>query len=309
MSYPRLSTFPLHRPFEKQEPTTPLSEVGLRLVVDFYSDAPQVVGTATVLCRNLLVTAGHVLEEIRTCSRRIDEGKFEVDVSLSAVQVLARPEPEYIIWDVFTITFCPVSDIALLHLATNPGSSHPKSELQIRQPQINPFPPDIGERVAAFGYRKSVLQVSKNAAGGNHIDLNDEPMVSVGVVKKLYEMSRDSSVLPFPCYQVSARFDRGMSGGPVFDETGCLCGIVCSNFEGSHVCDEPVSHVTTLWPLFRLILSADRGDAYPRGVRYPAIELARGGQIRVLNLARLERWFVEYIDSSNISALCGSNSG
>jgi hypothetical protein len=60
----RRSTFPLHKPFERQEPTTPFSEVVLRLVVNFYSDAPYIVGTATVLCGNLLVTAKHVFNDI-----------------------------------------------------------------------------------------------------------------------------------------------------------------------------------------------------------------------------------------------------
>ena len=105
----------------------------------------------------------------------------------------------------------------------------------------------------------------KNSEGGIHIELNDEPMASVGVVREVFKWQRDYSHLRWPCYQVSARFDGGMSGGPVFDETGCLCGIVCSNVAGSHIDNEPLSYVTTLWPLFRLILSQDRGDKYPRG--------------------------------------------
>jgi hypothetical protein len=158
-----------------------------------------------------------------------------------------------------------------------------------------PFAPEIGERVAAFGYRRSSIQVSKNAAGGNHIDLNDEPMTSVGVVREVYEWKRDSAVLPFPCYYVGARFDAGMSGGPVFDETGALCGIVCTNLDASHLVGEPVSYVSTLWPFFRLMLSADRGNNFPRGLRYPAIDLARGGQIKVTDIPRLERWFADHI--------------
>ncbi|MGA7749795.1 MAG: serine protease, partial [Gallionella sp.] len=214
--------------------------------------------------------------------------------------ILIKSEPEYVVWEVVGGIMCPVSDIALLQLATNPGKSHPDSTYQWRCPQVNPFAPEIGKRVAAFGYRKSLVQISKNVDGGNHIDLNDEPMLSIGIVKEIHEMQRDSALLPFPCYQVSARFDGGMSGGPVFDETGSLCGIVCSNVDGSHLDGEPVSYVTTLWPLFRLIISADRGDSYPRGVRYPAIELARGGQISVPDIHRLNKWFAERIDPNTL---------
>ena len=103
-------------------------------------------------------------------------------------------------------------------------------------------------------------------------------------------------MLPFPCYRVSARFDAGMSGGPVFDEYGSLCGLVCANVDGSHQSGESISFVTTLWPLFTLIVDGDRGDNYPRGVRYPAIELARDGQIHIADRSKLIEWFEAHID-------------
>jgi hypothetical protein len=293
---PRLSKFPLDKPFERQEASTSLSEIALRLVVDFYSDVPAIVGTATVLSGHLLVTAKHVLDFIPTNSSILDNPqKIEVDGHFVAVQVLTGPE--YIIWDVLEAISDPATDIALLRLASNPTRSSPDTVPKWSQPQVNPFPPDIKERVAAFGYRLGAVQVSKNADGGNHIDLNDEPMMSVGVVRDIHEWKRDNVRMPFPSYQVSSRFDGGMSGGPVFDETGCLCGIVCSGIEGSHLEEEPISYVSTLWPMFRLIISGDRGDEYPRGVRYPVIELARGGQIAVPDLPRLENWFEQHIKS------------
>ena len=294
MPLARLSTFPLHKPFERVDPTTPLSEVALRLVVNCYTDSAFVVGTATVICGNLLVTARHVLDQVWD-TPPTEKSANQIKKHLAAIQLL--PGPEYIIWDVVDGFADPASDIALLRLGTNPGRSHPKSTHQWRQPHVNPFAPEVGERVMAFGYRNSAIQVSKNAEGGPHIELNDEPITSVGLVREIYEMRRDQR-LPFPCYQVSARFDRGMSGGPVYDETGCLCGLVCSNVEGSHIDGEPVSYVTTLWPIFRAIINMDRGDAYPRGVRYAAIDLARGGQISVPDLPRLEKWFAERIRPS-----------
>ena len=58
---PKLSTFPLDRPFEKQDATTSLSEVGLRLVLDFDSEAPEIIGTCTIVSGFLAMTAKHVL--------------------------------------------------------------------------------------------------------------------------------------------------------------------------------------------------------------------------------------------------------
>ncbi|QBR71469.1 hypothetical protein CU048_09455 [Beijerinckiaceae bacterium] len=292
MRPPHLSTFPLHKPFERQDPTTSLSEVALRLVVNCYSNEPRVVGTAAVLCGHLLVTANHIIIDAFGAPPNPDGSIVNVDKHLVAAQVL--PGPEYIFWDVHSIIADCSSDIALLNLGNNPCRSNPNDVPRWRQLPVNPFSPEVGERVAAFGYRLSSVQVSKNEDGGNHIAVDDEPMVSIGEVREVFEMRRDSN-LPFPCYQVSARFDGGMSGGPVFDETGCICGIVCSSIEGSHLDGEPISYVSTLWPLFRLMTSIGRGDNYPRDVSYPIIELARGGQISVPDLPKLEQWFAKHV--------------
>jgi len=292
---PKISTFPLHKSFEKQQADTPLAEIGLRIIVNFYSDAPYVLGTATIIAGNLLVTAKHVLTDIAQIRTRPD--KLEVDDHISAIQVI--PGPEYIVWDILDGIADPVSDLALLRVSQNPGRSHHERPIEPRAARLNPFAPEVGESIAAFGYKSSSISISKNANGGNHIDLRDDAMVSVGIVREIFEMRRDNH-LPFPCYQVSARFAGGMSGGPVFDETGSLCGLVCSNIEGTHLDGEPVSYVTTLWPLFRLILTFDRAGNYPRGARYPAIELARGGQILVDDLPRLDKWFSEKIMLGNL---------
>lgn len=284
--------FPLHKPFERQDPTTALSEIALRLVVNFYSDAPEVVGTATVMCHHLLVTAKHVFRGIWDSEPITAEPRVTIDKHVVALQVL--PGREYAVWNVTEGIADPASDIALLRLGSDPAGSSNNCH-RWKQPYINPFAPEVGERVAAFGYRHGRVRVSNNAQGSHHVDLDDEPITSVGVIRQIFEWGRDRVMLPFPCYRVSARFDGGMSGGPVFDETGCMCGIVCNNLDGSHLDGEPVSHVTTLWPLFRLIVDADRGAGYPRGIRYPALELARGGQISVLDLPRLEEWFAENI--------------
>ena len=209
MRPPRISTFPLHKLFEQLDPTTSFSEMALRLVANLFTDEPVILGTATMLCGNLSATAKHVFDEIRSADPRTSE--MTIDRHIAAIQLL--PGPEYIVWDVVGATADPATDSALLHLGKNPGRSDPDRPQEWRCPPINPFAPDIGERVAAFGYRKSVATASKNSEGGVHIDLNDEPMASVGVVREVFEWQRDSFYMRWPCYQVSASFDGGMSGG------------------------------------------------------------------------------------------------
>jgi len=278
----------------------PIGELVLRLVVDLYSDAPLVVGSATVLCGHLLVTAKHVLEFIpqlhdaRSRNSTSPTAGIAVAQGLAAVQVV--PGPAYVIWDVVSAIAHPSSDLAVLRTSSSPRTSDPDLPSRWKTPRVNPFAPQVDERVAAFGYRKGRARASKDTEGVLHIAVDDEFISSVGVVREIHNRRRDKVNLPFPCYRVSARFDAGMSGGPVFDEFGSLCGLVCASVDGAHKLGEPISYVTTLWPLFTLLIDGDRGDDYPRGVRYPAIELARDGQIHIADRSRLMDWFRAHID-------------
>ena len=60
----KVSSFPLDKPFERLPPGNQFDEIIFPLVVNFNSENALVVGTATVLCKHLLVTARHVIESV-----------------------------------------------------------------------------------------------------------------------------------------------------------------------------------------------------------------------------------------------------
>ena len=94
-------------------------------------------------------------------------------------------------------------------------------------------------------------------------------------------------MLTFPCFEVYAKFAPGMSGGLVVDENGLLCGLVCAGTDLADPSMLPLSYAVTLWPLLVTMISADRGDTYPRGVEYPIIDLALDKIIHVVGLEEL----------------------
>ena len=47
-----------------------------------------------------------------------------------------------------------------------------------------------------------------------------------GRVAEVFCEGRDTVLRNYPCFSIDARFDGGMSGGPVFSETGELSGLV-----------------------------------------------------------------------------------
>jgi len=69
-----------------------------------------------------------------------------------------------------------------------------------------------------------------------------------------------------------------MSGGPVIDSKGNLCGLVCGE---SPLGDPnwPLSYAASLFPIFRTVISADRGEKHPRGASYPLVQLVHDGII------------------------------
>jgi hypothetical protein len=95
-------------------------------------------------------------------------------------------------------------------------------------------------------------------------------------------------MLPFPCFEIEARFDPGMSGGLVIDEAGAVCGLICASLQHSDVNAPPISYVASLWPMLKTGISVDRGDRYPRGTSYPLIDLAIDGLITVTDLHEID---------------------
>jgi hypothetical protein len=153
------------------------------------------------------------------------------------------------------------------------------------------MPPHPGHKVLAFGYRESKIEVIKGDDGTPHIQLTDIGTTSIGEVGQIFPERRDSSMLTFPCFEVLARFAPGMSGGLVIDEDGALCGLVCA---GTNLIDPnalPLSYAATLWPVLTTMISADRGDAYPRGVVYPVIDLVIDKLIHAIGLEELDPKF------------------
>jgi hypothetical protein len=259
--------------FRDERPDSPISELALRVVVERPNWELTVVGTATLIAGHLAVTARHVLEyALRTLGgAAVGEKGIEITTfELKLYQVLL-PGPVYRIWRVVSGWPCD-TDIVLLHLGLDRATA-PDEQIVWKQPRLRALPPPVGQHVVAFGYRESKIAVTESD-GVHHIELNDRPTTSAGVVRQVYPSGRDKVMLPFPCFEIEARFEPGMSGGMVLDETGALCGLICASLQHGDPNAPPISYVASLWPMLKTTISVDRGDRYPRGISYPVIDLA-----------------------------------
>jgi Trypsin-like peptidase domain len=277
-----LPTVPL---FHDAKTNDKIQEIALRVIVELPGWEMYAIGTACLVAGHLAITARHVVE----AANRLIVGwgkQYGNEISGGSLRLLqVLPGPVYRIWNVYR-SWLSNSDIAILHFGLY-GASHPEQTPDWKAPVLRLFPPPTGQNVVAFGYRESKIDVTETAEGGHHIEINDIGTTSAGEVGQVFVDRRDVSMLTFPCFEVNAQFAPGMSGGMVVDEEGRLSGLVCASYNFEDPTALPLSYAATLWPMLAVAISADRSDAYPRGVSYPMIDLALDGQVSAVGLDRL----------------------
>jgi len=247
------------------------SEIALRLVgMDGKGEAFS-FGTAFVLLPHLLVTARHVIEEfIRRGNRKPNSP--EVALTFWAIQIAWKVnEHEYNIWEVTHTFISPHSDIAILKVRAYNDTA--AAYTQWKTTQVNLEMPKVGESIIGFGFHSTSFAGSRfNPEGGlEHLELNDKAFSSRGAVKAVYPVRRDSCMLPFPCFEVDARFDHGMSGGLVINSQSELFGIICCGMNTDY------SHAAMLWPMMGIVVDFDTFRTSPIEGCQPLLEFARLG--------------------------------
>ena len=249
-----------------------ITGVAFRLIA-VREDVAYASGTAVSIATGLLATARHVVEDHwrRFEGRYLGDGHSEGSFTLKALQVGTK-EHDPALWVVRRIWLSPCTDVAFLGLAPSSGEARTRKWINMA---MSLEPPAIGTRVCAFGYRESTAKVVRR---GNDtlVECRDAPTTSVGEVVQVFKDRRDRSMLSFPCFQTNSRFAGGMSGGPVVNDTGELCGLVCGSMQVENPGHSGTSYVALLWPSMATVIDMDR-TGHPRGVKYPVIELVRNG--------------------------------
>lgn len=266
------STFSKKPTFHVTSVESPITE--LALAIDGYKNEEHYPsGSAIMVGKNMAITAGHV---IRDFYKRFEGNCLGVRPNTEVAGTFNIQLLQFVdhgksaaIWNVRRLWICNFTDIAVLEFTPRKGASNHRWKL----PVIDLIPPDVGERITSFGYKSPVAtkEGDKNVWGF-------VPTTSIGEVREVHDQKRDDCRLPFPCFRTNARYDGAMSGGPVFNDSGKLCGIVCSNLPPADSNEEHASYVTSLWPLMGLMMDINRAG-HPKGIKYAMLELARDGFI------------------------------
>ncbi len=254
-----------------------------RLLSNGHNGAVKSSGTCIVIAPSVAITAKHVVEDFLTTFGHTtnEHGEIQPNFSLWAIQI-TNDDDLYAVWDVVGIWTSPHTDIAYLQFLPHNETAKKKMGGVNMQPVLSIFPPEIGSRVVGFGYHSKsgheTIEIGIDKT--RHISIQDEPTTSVGEVIDIYPERRDSTLLNFPSYRVNFKSKGGMSGGPVFNDAGHLCGLITRSWElEDGDVNGHIAYVASLWPMLGAVVGINRGGVYPVESLYPALELARDGII------------------------------
>jgi hypothetical protein len=238
-------------------------------------------GTAFFIAPGLAITASHViLDYLQQYDDRVTwNGNAQSSFGLLSFQVLDGGQT-LLPLRVLRVWFSDPLDIAFLHMA--PAAERDPAR-RWKVPILELLPPNEGERVSAFGYPGSTLTI--DAEG--HRTLKQSPSTAVGEVVEVFRENRDRALLPYPCFRTNSRFASGMSGGPVFNDRGAICGVVCSSVDFTETEEGHVSYASTLWPSMATLIDMHWEERYPKGTFYPVLELVKAGLVSAHHADRL----------------------
>jgi S1-C subfamily serine protease len=215
------------------------------------NDVIRPVGTAFAIHpHGLLLTARHVLEEAVShaeARQRLDGTSCQhyelqalyMSSGSSGTELLGGPLPVLELWG------DEHQDVAIVRvdLPRNVVTGEP---LRLRTAVLGTRPPKEGNPVVAVGYYK--MAASSVTAG--QLTYQQETAISAGRVTEVFHERRDRTLAKYPCFHVDARFDSGMSGGPIFDDRNRVCGIVSrgvTSVDGQHT-----GLGASIWPALAL---------------------------------------------------------
>lgn len=194
----------------------------------------EVLGTATFIAPGMALTAAHVLNQLSRREKPLAPGEIKYSgtslLTYAARSSGAHTETQLMLAGVPSF----YSDVAFLNLRATSGPAGPSERLT-----LTVSPPAVGSTVVAFGRPNKYLADSHLGAKCIRI---------ISRVVELHHIGRDQR-LPFACFRTDHDFAGGMSGGPVFNADGHVCGLVCSGAV------EP--YVALLWPAFGSIIGHD----------------------------------------------------
>lgn len=234
-------------------------------------------GSCFIAWPHMAITAKHVIDELLKQDPGIVAGKpCKYEYWIAQVK-WNGDEHDYVIWTIGSIATSPHSDIAIIWLRAFDRNASQYKEWKTVPVTFDP--PPIGATVRAFGLHNVRFDGSRMNSEGKfeHIEVKCDRSTSTGTVKQHYWGGRDRGMYNFPCFEVDARFEHGMSGGLVITEDSVVCGIVCGSLPATLPDEEHISYVSMLWPMMAIPVDSRLIPSGVEAARYRLQDLSAKG--------------------------------
>lgn len=240
-------------------------------------------GSAVMISRQIALTAKHVLKHYRSkveqpspfyanvivIEEKDGRASFSVEIGSGFDGGAWRDSAAW-------IATGNQHDVAIMRLRGTDGDFP-------EYPEIDVLPPRAGQAVRAYGFpRAEVDEVDENT-----FKWITEPTVSKGMVLRICPAGRGDNVYTFPGFETTMRIEPGMSGGPVFNAEGRLCGLVAGGLSAGEAGSPDLSYVSMIYPAMTLPFQGKGFESALVG-SYPLIVAGHFGIIRTANLTSLE---------------------
>lgn len=262
------------------------------VLIGYDEDRAWPLGSAVFLAPNLIMTAKHVTDEAWRCSGRNRKAMIGTCTGFAMVaNHMPGEKDELATWQCKGMWASLYTDIAFI--SVEPSNETARRYTPVRTPKSGVFPPTVGEYVFGIGYPNTRILERRE----DKTQIAIAPYVTRGRVTQVYPVLRDRGMLSFPCFEVNTVFAGGMSGGPLFNERGHLCGLICANRNG-----EPTSWGATLWPaLSTVITHTPDGAAIDKP--FPVWALGAAGRIEMFGYKEIQNRIYEDVDPNGRRSL------
>lgn len=204
-----------------------------------------------IMENGLIMTAKHVIEDF--CKEKVqkrDGSGYYKSVWLYGMFIsdeMNNDEAWSNVWwprSIIKVSFNETLDIALCWLQWMYKNNEPFLFKAITR--LHLWAPKIGSNIAGFWYHSSkgsfTWELYENKTV---VSYSQETVITEWIIEDIIWKQWFRN---FPHFQTNARFEPGMSWGPVFTENWSVCGVICSSVKG--MTDETwyISYVSLLWP-------------------------------------------------------------
>lgn len=279
-------------------------------VVLISGDRMRSVGTCFAISNHgLCMTAKHVIDEVPFIGDPSSGRHRLVDGNLGILYISPAPVDDGVsdllggFMPMTTANTISGVDIAVMHLNLpvdgETGESIPFPAQRLRLD----FPVE-GDRLMALGYEKGEWSFDDR---GVHT-LSHTFTASTGFSGPVHPTGRDKVLMTTPCFQTSAPFRSGMSGGPVIAADGMVVGVVSTGFELAEG-ETPISYATPLAPSMGISLQARTAEREEVAAHF-LWDFAEGGAITVdqgnANVVRTGQELIVNIEGGEYRSLLGA---